>query len=186
MNATHSAEVTPRELQARLGAEAPLLLLDVRDPDEFAGGHIAGARSLPAREIDQRVCEIPKEREIVTICELGVRGTQAAMRLRELGFKHVERLAGGMRAWKEQGFAVEKDAGAPWVLQKQIRFLAGALMVSGVGLSYFWKPAIALALLVGIGLVAIAIVNFGAIAKLLMRRTHFTERKNNSPNALRA
>ncbi len=105
-------QLTPRELHERLFAATPPLLLDVREPDEFAGelGHIAGSILIPLRHLPKRAGELErfKEREIVAICRAGVRSTTAAAILTGLGFEHVCNLRGGMLDWIEARFPVER------------------------------------------------------------------------------
>ena len=81
-----------------------LQIVDVREPDEFAGplGHIEGARSLPLGDLEKRAGELTKERPIVTVCRAGARSAQAAAILRKAGFGNVANLAGGMLRWRAQ------------------------------------------------------------------------------------
>jgi rhodanese-related sulfurtransferase/predicted transcriptional regulator len=59
--------ITPEELRARLASE-DVVLVDVRPSDEYAAGHIEGAVSIPIDELDERLKELPKDREIVAYC----------------------------------------------------------------------------------------------------------------------
>lgn len=98
------------ELHARLsrGGEA-LIVLDVREQDAFAAGHIRGARHLPRGQLELRVNdELPDPNaRIVTVCELGQLSTFAAATLRELGYLRTAALDGGMQAWRDSGFEVD-------------------------------------------------------------------------------
>jgi rhodanese-related sulfurtransferase len=91
-----------RELQGaearRLVAEGALLL-DVRSPGEFSGGHLPGAINVPVQELEARLREVgPDERHVVVYCRSGHRSSRAAQILREHGFAHVHNL-GPMTAW---------------------------------------------------------------------------------------
>jgi rhodanese-related sulfurtransferase len=85
----------------RSGTE--LLILDVREREAFERSHIPGARLLPRGQLELRVNEeLPDPtRRIVVYCELGQISTLAAATLRDLGFKRVIALDGGMRAWTQ-------------------------------------------------------------------------------------
>lgn len=105
-------QLTAQEVRLQLGSAAPLLLLDVREPEEFTGelGHISGSRLIPLKELPARVGEIEadKEKDMVVICRAGVRSTTAAAILTGLGFEHVSNLKGGMLDWNEQRLPVER------------------------------------------------------------------------------
>lgn len=99
------------ELSARLTARRnDLIVVDVRERDQFDAGHLPGAVFLPRGQLELRVNEAfpdPTIR-IVTVCELGKISTLAAATLRSLGYMHATALDGGMKAWREAGLAVEK------------------------------------------------------------------------------
>jgi len=77
---------------------ADLHLLDVREDDEWAAGHIDGAQHIPLGELSARLGELPKERTIVAVCRSGGRSEAAVRGLRKLGFE-AENLEGGVNAW---------------------------------------------------------------------------------------
>ena len=106
---TDIAQITPQDAVAR--AEGGALLLDVREPDEWAAGHAPGAMHLPLGELGARVDELPKDRPIVAVCRVGGRSGKAAEALVNAGYDVVN-LAGGMRAWDAAGQPVVTDDGA--------------------------------------------------------------------------
>jgi rhodanese-related sulfurtransferase len=73
-------------------------LLDVREDDEWAAGHIDGAQHIPLGELSARLGELPKERTIVAVCRSGGRSEAAVRGLRKLGYE-AENLEGGVNAW---------------------------------------------------------------------------------------
>lgn len=93
--------LSPTELAHRLTqAETPApLLLDVREPWEFAHCHIAGSQAMPMGQVPSRVEELDPEAEIVVICHHGMRSAQVCMFLERQGFSRVFNLAGGVAAW---------------------------------------------------------------------------------------
>lgn len=96
-----ATEITAADLRARLvaGAAAPLLLLDVREPDEHALDAIEGSRLVPLGQLASRLAEIPRDRPIAAYCAVGMRSAKAAKLLRDKGFQAVS-LKGGMAAWR--------------------------------------------------------------------------------------
>ncbi len=75
------------------------LLVDVRSPDEFKGGHLEGARNIPVGELEQRLAELgPKNTRIVVYCHTGLRASRAKGILKNDGFTEVFSL-GAMAAW---------------------------------------------------------------------------------------
>lgn len=89
-----------------------LHLLDVREPDEWQAGHIAGSQHIPLGQLRARIGEIPTDRTILTVCRHGNRSDAAARGLRTLGYT-VENLDGGVTAWKQAGLPLEADGGGP-------------------------------------------------------------------------
>ncbi len=100
--------MTPEEAAAR----SDLHLLDVREPDEWLAGHIAGAQHIPLGELRERLAEVPKERTVLAICRHGNRSEAATRGLRTLGYT-VENLEGGVTAWKRAGLPLEAEGGGP-------------------------------------------------------------------------
>jgi hydroxyacylglutathione hydrolase len=83
-------------------------LLDVREPDEYAAGHIPGITLIPMGEVAARLAELPRDKEIVVTCRTGNRSSQVADLLREQGFTNVHNMTGGIVAWEEAGYPVEQ------------------------------------------------------------------------------
>ena len=102
--------IAMEEVNSRVAAGAnDMIVLDVREKEQFDAGHIPGAKHLSRGQLELRVNEAfpdPTVR-IVTYCEVGKISTLAAATLRRMGFTRVLALDGGMKAWREQGFPVE-------------------------------------------------------------------------------
>ena len=75
------------------------LLLDVREPDEFAAYRIEGSTLMPMRSIPARLHELDRRTDIVMVCRSGARSYHAGMFLKQNGFERVYNLAGGVIAW---------------------------------------------------------------------------------------
>ena len=99
--------LTTAEAKARIENEQPLLILDVRQPDEFRAGHIAGAKLIPLSELGARINELPKDKEILCVCSSGARSSAAARQLSSAGF-NVLNMRGGMMGWQQAGYAIKK------------------------------------------------------------------------------
>ena len=100
--------MTPEDAKGR----TDLHLLDVREPDEWAAGRIAGSQHIPLGELRDRIGEVPKGRTILTVCRHGNRSEAAARGLRTQGYTALN-LEGGVTAWKQAGLPLEADGGAP-------------------------------------------------------------------------
>ena len=99
-------EIDPQSLQQKLAGEKPPFLLDVRMPPELlAEGRIAGSVNIPMNELQQRLAEIPRDAQVVTVCKSGMRSTNVAGWLRQLGCDAAS-LSGGMDRWKALGLPV--------------------------------------------------------------------------------
>jgi hydroxyacylglutathione hydrolase len=97
------------ELQKRLQKEKNLVVVDVRQPQEWAQGHIARAYHITGAQLHERFDEVPRDRPIATICGSGYRSSVAASLLHYHGYKHVFNVLGGMSAWKEAGLPLVCD-----------------------------------------------------------------------------
>lgn len=97
-------QITAPQLKAWLDDPASVkpVLLDVREPQEFAHCHIAGSQSMPMGSVPGRVQELDPEAHIVVICHHGMRSAQVAMYLQQQGFGKLFNLGGGVAAWAAQ------------------------------------------------------------------------------------
>jgi glyoxylase-like metal-dependent hydrolase (beta-lactamase superfamily II)/rhodanese-related sulfurtransferase len=106
-------QLAAAEVAGQLASEKPPFLLDVREPEEYAGplGHICGSTLIPLRELADRVDELSahKPGPTIAVCRSGVRSTTAAAILAGLGFERVYNLQGGMVDWNDQGLPVERQ-----------------------------------------------------------------------------
>ncbi len=91
------------------GARNHCCVIDVRTPDEYAAGHVPGARLICLDMLDARIDEIPKDRDVFLICRSGARSAQALRYLREAyGFSRLTNVEGGTMAWMDAGYPVER------------------------------------------------------------------------------
>jgi rhodanese-related sulfurtransferase len=88
-------------------------LLDVREPDEYAAGHVPGARLVPMMEIPARLSDVPTDADVVVVCRSGGRSGQVVSYLQANGWDNVRNLAGGMQDWARAGRPVIGEDGQP-------------------------------------------------------------------------
>jgi rhodanese-related sulfurtransferase len=93
---------------ASLRGREDVVMLDVRTPEEYAEGHIPGVVLIPLAELPNRLAEVPKDKTLVVTCRSGNRSAQAAQLLRQQGYGDVHNMLGGIGAWQEAGYPVEK------------------------------------------------------------------------------
>ncbi len=95
-------ETTVQELKARLERRDNLLILDVRNPEEFQICRPPGSTLIPLPELPQRVHELDRNLEMVVHCKGGMRSLKAVQFLRQQGFQKIKNLKGGILAWADQ------------------------------------------------------------------------------------
>ena len=95
----HMESITTTELRAVLNGNFPGLLIDVREPDEYAVANIDGSRLIPLKTLPQELDSLPKDREILVHCKAGGRSAKAVQLMLNRGFTRVKNVTGGMDAW---------------------------------------------------------------------------------------
>ena len=76
--------------------------IDVRTPIEFHTNHIPGFKNIPLHELPKRVHELSKDKEVIVICQSGMRSAKASKLLKKLGFQRVTNVKGGMNSWSKR------------------------------------------------------------------------------------
>jgi len=101
--------VTPPQATHLINRE-DALVLDVREPGEYASGHVLGAKNLPLARLVADPAELAKrkDRPVIVYCDGGERSGKAVSLLKREGFGRVANLAGGIGAWQQAGLPVEK------------------------------------------------------------------------------
>lgn len=108
-----TAVFEPLAAEVSVGGAAELrdggaFMLDVREPDEWAAGHIPGATLIPLGELESRLGELPADQPIVVYCRSGNRSAVGRDTLLNAGFTSVTSMAGGFTAWAQAGYDTEK------------------------------------------------------------------------------
>ncbi|MCG5060877.1 MAG: rhodanese-like domain-containing protein [Limnoraphis sp. WC205] len=152
-------------------AQQAVTLVDVREPVEYAGEHLAGSILVPLSKFDPS--QIPNEgQKVVVYCQSGRRSTQAAQQLVASGFEveNLVTLKGGLNAWKAEGYQTKLNKKAPISLMRQVQIVAGSLVLTGTLLGAFVSPGfLVLSGFVGAGLMFAGITNTCGLALLLAK-----------------
>jgi len=167
---TATATIDSRNLYDRLGSAVPPRILDVRTPGEFETAHIAGAYNVPLDLLREHRDEIVKhlDEDVVLVCRSGQRAAQAEETLRNAGLANVHILDGGITAWEAEGFAVNRGA-QRWDLERQVRLVAGSIVLSSVLASIAVPKLKWVASAVGGGLTFAALSNTCAMGMMLSK-----------------
>ena len=100
-------EIDPQEASALIESSDELLLLDVREQDEYDRAHIEGVTLIPLGDLSQRYQELDKSKAILCICAGGVRSEKAARFLLSQNFEDVTNMAEGMKGWQSRGLPTQ-------------------------------------------------------------------------------
>ncbi len=100
---TSAAPVREIDVDALEARPSDTAVLDVREPEEYAHGHVPGAVSLPQADLASRLDEVPRDRPVMLVCQRGMRSYRAAQFLVQMGINQVASVAGGTAAWRAAG-----------------------------------------------------------------------------------
>jgi len=103
-------KLTPDAFENMLKSDTTVQLVDVRTPEEFQSGYIAGAVNLNIQDADfaNKISRLDKNRPVMVYCALGGRSAKAATQFSKLGFQKVYDLKGGMTDWRAAGKRIEQ------------------------------------------------------------------------------
>jgi len=99
------------ELSEKLKSGKRPLLVDVRQPEEYRSGHIAGSKLIPLGDLSKRIDELPKDKEIICVCASGSRSRSATKFLVDAGFNAFD-MKGGMFMWQRAQLPIKKGSAA--------------------------------------------------------------------------
>jgi rhodanese-related sulfurtransferase len=166
-------DIAPSELLPHEVETTDMTVIDVREPGEFASGHLPGAVNLPLAEIRHAIPVLhkhPRSGGLLVVCSSGNRSLIACTALAEAGIP-ASSLAGGTGAWQADGRTLSRFKGSRkvWAMERQVRFTAGSLVVLAVTLSVSLPSARWVAAAVGMGMVYSAVSNTCAMTAVLSR-----------------
>lgn len=166
MNNSRLIPLPPTDVAERLARGA--VLVDIREPDEFARQHVKGAVSAPLSAFEVSHPRTAEGRQVIFTCRTGMRTGGACERLAAAVDAEAYVLDGGLDAWERAGLPLEKNAKAPLEMMRQVQIAAGALVLAGIGLGLFVSPlGFALSAFVGAGLTFAGATGFCGMARLL-------------------
>jgi rhodanese-related sulfurtransferase len=156
--------------KARKMIDQGAMLVDIRDPDEYAREHIAAARSLPVSDLPDQIGAGSPAGQIIFHCRSGGRTNTHAARLARAANCEAFILEGGLDAWKKAGLPVERDRSQPLEMMRQVQLAAGGMVVLGVVLGASATPWFyLLSGFVGAGLMFAGATGTCGLAMLLQR-----------------
>ena len=146
------------------------LLIDVREPPEYAAEHIPEAQLLPLSTFNPARVSQEAGKKVVLHCVMGMRSAQAGQKLLDAGFTTVYNFRGGVQAWKDAGYATAGGQRTPLSLQRQVQIASGSLVLLGTLLGVIVSPwFLLLSGGVGAGLVYAGVSGTCGMATLLAR-----------------
>ncbi|MBS1131605.1 MAG: Rhodanese-like protein [Proteobacteria bacterium] len=103
--------VTPAEATQLINRE-DAHIVDVREADEYASGHLPDAKNIPVAKLADRIGELEKfkDKPIIVCCATGMRSNKACAELKKHGFEKLHNLAGGVDAWVGAGYPIKKGS----------------------------------------------------------------------------
>lgn len=157
-------------MQAALHEPAQAQFIDVREPAEYHAERLDGFTLMPLSRLDDAAAALNPEVPVYILCRSGSRARQAATRLQRLGFRTLFVIDGGITACAGAGVSVTKSDRRVWPLDRQVRLVAGLLVLTGVLLGWLVTPAFyGLAGFVGAGLTFAGLTDTCGMAMLLAR-----------------
>lgn len=148
-------------------------LIDVRNPAEYETAHIAGSYNVPLHLLGEHAAQLAArlDRTVVLVCQSGTRAAEAQRRLAGVGAADLHVLGGGVPAYAAAGGEVIRGR-ARWSLERQVRLVAGSLVVAGVGAGLRRPKAALLAGGVGAGLTLSALTDTCTMGRVLAALPH--------------
>jgi rhodanese-related sulfurtransferase len=167
-----TAAITSTELRDRMTSQTPPWILDVRTPAEFETSHIDGSLNVPLdvlNDYGSKVAEqLDPNRDVVLVCRSGQRSSQAAELLQGEGVTGGTILENGITDWEAQGYQVNRGV-QRWDLERQVRLVAGSIVLSSVLGSTLVPRLKWLAAAIGGGLTYAAVSNTCAMGTALSK-----------------
>jgi rhodanese-related sulfurtransferase len=157
-------------LRELMHEDATIRVLDVRTGGEFETVHIPGSYNVPLDALADRVKEFAElDQSVVLVCQSGGRASQACDKLTAAGSEQTLLLDGGMNAWTSAGGDVVRGETERWAMDRQVRLVAGSLVVAGVLASTVVPKAKWFSAAVGGGLLFSAVSNTCAMGTALSK-----------------
>lgn len=165
-----SKNVDVSAVRAQVDSNSAPLLVDVRTPAEFESVRIPGAVNLPLSELSAHAERVARDasEQVVLVCQTGPRAEQAQNKLAAAGLSDTVVMAGGMNAWTATDAPAVRGR-ERWALERQVRLVAGSLVLVSALAGLAWTPALFVAAFVGAGLTFAGLTNTCGMAHLLAK-----------------
>lgn len=160
--------IDPGTLQGWLAEPDAVTVIDVRTPGEFETAHIRGSYNVPLDLLDEHAAQLAArlDRQVVLVCQSGARAGQAQQRLAGVGADRVHVLGGGITAYAAGGGDVVRGR-ARWSMERQVRLVAGTLVLAGLAVGLRVPAARLLAGGIGAGLTLSALTDTCTMARVV-------------------
>ncbi|MGV0959881.1 MAG: rhodanese-like domain-containing protein [Limnohabitans sp.] len=101
--------LSPQDMVQLMNREKAIVI-DVCSPEEFAQGHVIGAKNLPLGDLEAKLPQVAKNKAtpVIMVCQVGARSARAVATATQLGYQNVQSLAGGLKAWQAASMPIEK------------------------------------------------------------------------------
>jgi len=151
-------------------ADGSAILVDIREPGEWARARISGARLAPLSALDRADLAGERDKAAIFHCQSGNRTASNAARLAAAGFAESYALDGGLDGWARAGLPVEVDRSQPIEVSRQVQITIGSMVLLGVVLALTVSPWFALVSgFFGAGLVFAGVTGFCGLAEVMAR-----------------
>lgn len=165
-----AATIGVHELVHMRTADPAVHVIDVRTPGEFETGHIEGSYNVPLDLLGEHAEDLAGlEHNVVLVCQSGARATKALEQLVAAGKSNLRLLQGGFNAWSASGGHVVRTNHTRWAMDRQVRLVAGGVVVASIAASVWFPPVRYVAGLIGAGLTFSAITNTCGMASALAK-----------------
>lgn len=157
---TLDSRVDATTLEQLIRDDADIRILDVRTPAEFESAHIPGSYNVPLDTLGEHAAELERHlsQPVMLICRSGARASRACEQLAATGMANLHVLDGGIQAWDDGRRPVRRGR-QRWDLERQVRLVAGSLVLAGIVGSLFVPGLKYLSGFVGAGLTFAALTN---------------------------
>ena len=164
-----SSTIDANELRHLRDTDPSVRIIDVRTPGEFETAHIQGSYNVPLDLLSEHAAELAdSDHPVVLVCQSGARATKAMDRLASAGRANMRLLGGGVAGWQAAGGDVVRRA-ERWSLERQVRLVAGGIVLTSILVSMFIPGARYVAGFVGAGLTFAALTNTCAMGMALAK-----------------
>lgn len=168
MSETLTRTIDPARVRELRATDLDVRLIDVRTPGEFAAAHIPGSSNIPLDVLKRNADQLTvRHRDpVVLVCASGARAEEARLLVENAGVDRASVLRGGIAGWDQDGGELNRGRGA-WAMERQVRLVAGLLVLCGVVASTFVEPMKWVAGFVGAGLTVAALTNTCMMSRVL-------------------